>query len=78
MMLERAKQDGLRRLNRTGRLVVKCMVPQFMDGKDAELGRAILGIGYAVAKGWAVYDGGGWFRITDEGRAALAELFDAP
>lgn len=33
-----------------------------------------LGIGFAVAKGWATYNGNGEFKISDAGRAALREL----
>lgn len=36
--------------------------------------RVHIGIGYAVAKGWATYQGAQHFQITAAGQKALAEL----
>lgn len=36
----------------------------------------MIGLGYAVAKGWAAYSGNGIFEITIDGKAALAELLN--
>lgn len=36
-------------------------------------GSQYIGLGYAVAKGWATYQGGYEFKITAEGEKALAE-----
>lgn len=36
--------------------------------------RRHIGMGFAVAKGWATYQGAGKFQITKEGEKALAEI----
>lgn len=64
MILEQAKVMGLEML-RNGPL-------RFFPAEGNDL--TLIGVGYAVAKGWAVYSGNGVFEINIAGKAALAEL----
>lgn len=66
MLFERGKVLALTELSREPQAVI-------FNDPDAYA----VGIGYAVAKGWATYSGDGVFHITPAGRAALGELSNA-
>ena len=66
MRLERNKERALTRLEAAGDAGLA-----LTDGLNHGLW---LGVGYAVAKGWAVYLGGDTYRLTPAGQKELADL----
>lgn len=66
MRLERNKGRALTRLEAAGEAGLA-----LTDGVNHGLW---LGVGFAVAKGWAVYLGDDTYRITPAGQEELAEL----
>lgn len=63
MLLEQAKRRAV------GLLAIGL---RHVDLRDPDVSKAV-GIGYAVAKGWATYQGDGEFRVTEAGLKAMRE-----
>lgn len=65
MLLETGKEDALTHLALTKGEIK-------MNGASAA--KLWIGLGYAIAKGWATYNGDSCFTITSAGLNALADL----
>lgn len=63
MFLENAKRVALETIKLDGHQVV--------GSRQSAL---LVGLGFCVAKGWAIYSGNGEFQITTEGVKALAAI----
>ncbi len=66
MRLERNKGRALTRLEEAG--------DEGLALTDGLTHGLWLGVGFCVAKGWAVYCGGDTYKVTPAGRLELAEL----
>jgi hypothetical protein len=62
MNLEFGKRDALVMLTMGNPVIVKDCAT-----------RTAIGLGYAVASGWAIHDGDDYYRITEAGQKKLAD-----